>query len=1262
LHEEDAPDSGLVIDRFRVVRRLGAGGMGVVFEAEDRERGARVALKSLRTLGPEAVLRFKTEFRAISDVRHPNLVTLGELFEEGGQWFFTMEMVEGVHFLAYVRPGEYRRGKRIAPPPPAPSDAPTLEMRRPPEARPSSAATPSSPAPTRPTPYVPGFDEERLRGAMRQLALGLEALHAAAKVHCDIKPSNVLVTREGRVVVLDFGLVADLARPEGPADHLAGTVSYMAPEQAALRPVGAPADWYSAGVVLYQALTGRLPIQGAPLELLALKQVTEPRPPSELAPNVPPDLDRLCVELLRIDPDARPTGAEILQRLDASAPAPSLPSLPPRAHAFVGRRGELSALHRAYADARAGRRVAVFVHGESGVGKTALTRRFTEQLAHDEPDAVVLAGRCHERESVPYKAVDGIIDALSRHLKTGDAAEARAIAPTERGLLGQVFPVMRRVDAVAREPRPLPAQLDPQALRRRAFHALRALLDKIAERRPLVLLVDDLQWADGDSLALLAEVVREPSAPALLLLGTVRAASQADPAFFGALQLGSSIGGEVRYVTLEPLPADEARELATTLLRSAGAEGIRPEAIASEAGGHPLFIDELVRRAVATGGAVGSPRLDDALWARVEALEPAERDMMRLVAVAGAPIGKDVVAAAAGLDGHAFEQRIASLRSGNLARTLGARRTDGVECFHDRVRESVLARLAEPERRALHRRLANALEASEAPDPEALCEHFRGAGDPGRAAAEAERAAARAGEALAFDRAARLYELSLSLKPRTGAEAARLTTRLAAALASAGRGREAADAYLRGAAGSEASDALDLRRRAADQFLRSGHIDEAMEAFGAVLAAIDMDMPKTRKSALTSLVLRRAQVRLRGLRFKRREAGQIPPADLLRIDTCWSVAAGLALVDTVRGAYFQSRGLLLALDAGEVARVSRALAIEAGYSSASGGHTHDRTASLVARATELADQAGDPYTRAWAIGASGVTATLEGRWDTAHASCERAEAIFGEQCTGVAWEIASMRWFSLWGQSYLGRMAELSERVPERLREAEERGDLYAAMCHSSGLANLVWLAADEPGEARRRLDSVMRRWSVRTFHVEHWWEMLAVGQIDLYEGDGAGALRRIEERWPALDESMLLRVQLTLLEALHLRARASLTASLARCVDESALVASAERDAAAMEREKMPWSEPLVSLLRAGIAARRGDRGAAVAALRGAVAGLDGAHMALYAAAARARLGELVGGAEGDALRESADTWMAVHGVLQSRAMVAMLAPGFPG
>jgi serine/threonine protein kinase/energy-coupling factor transporter ATP-binding protein EcfA2 len=1357
--------------RFEIIRRIGAGGMGVVYEAYDREQRAPVALKVLRTLEPEALLRFKNEFRVLQDIRHPNLISLGELFEANGQWFFTMEMVHGLHFLDYLEStgtggasgnlagassgrgdfsphgggsgpqiGDLRASGRMpvsstpaiisisgrssgsgsaitttavssASPEGAEGGASPIALSFPsrdsePGDEPTLDGSQSAPARTsqrvRRSRLRTEVDEQKLRSALGQLARGLHALHRAKKVHRDIKPSNILVTPEGRVVILDFGLVADLSAALSES-YLVGTCWYMAPEQARLKPIGPPADWYSVGVLLYQALTGRLPVQGNAREVLFMKQVAHPPPPDSLA-IVPEDLNRLCMDLLQIEPRDRPLGREVLRRLGAEEPS-SLSEFESDVPHFVGRAAELTALHRAFVAAtgggwkdrsrckthdpegrplseprpdsepHSGSGVTIFLHGESGVGKSALTRRFAEILAEDDPGTIVLSGRCYEREAVPYKAVDGIIDALSRALASLDQDEATFVLPTEVGLLGQVFPVMRRIEAVAQARSPQAGALDPQVLRGRLFQALRDLFTKLAERRPLVLTIDDLQWADGDSLALLAEITRPPGAPRLLLMATMRSAlrteassAEGDAAAKSAplrvQQLVHLFAGDVREMQIDALPINDARALVAALLRDAGGgagAALSPEAVAEEAGGHPLFIDELVRRKLMAGGKADALRLEEALWARISELDPGVRHLLELIVVAGAPVVQETAARAARIEYSLFSERVSLLRAANLARTTGTRRADLVEPYHDRVREAVLLHLDQEVRRALHERLAVALEASEKADPEALAIHWREAGDLEKAAEHAARAAEDAERALAFDRAARLYQLSLTLRPDMTARGGALRAKLGDALVNAGRGADAAAAYLAAAPLVGPAEALELQRRAAEQLLRSGHIDEAMDAFQSVLEAIDMALPRTPKRALASLLFRRAQLRLRGISFRERDERDIPAADLARIDTCWSVAAGLGLVDTIIGSYFQSRCLLLALDAGEPHRVARALAMEASYTSAAGGKNHARTRKVIEITGELARKLDHPYAIAWASGAAGIAGCLEGRWKSGHESCEEAEAAFRDRCTGVYWEIGTMRWFSLWSQSYLGHLASLSKRIPARLREARERGDLYAAIGHSTGLANLVWLAADDPDEALERSREALRRWSQKTFHVEHWWAMLAERQIDLYVGDAEAAYKRVTEQWPALSGSLLLMVQLTRLESLQLRARCALMLARERPSEARALTRAAARDAEDIEEEKMTWATPLAALLRAGVASTLGDQDRAISLLRASVAGLDAADMGLYGASARYRMGQILGGDEGRELITAADLWMKSQGIVNSLRMVAMHAPGFP-
>ena len=758
---------GPIAGRYEIRRELGRGGMGIVYQAYDRDRDEMVALKAVQRVDPAALYRFKQEFRAAVDVSHPNLVALYELTSDGRSWFFTMELIDGIDFLAYVRSEadvpHAGTDDRLASPSSGPEEV-------------ESRARPDSP------PGLSASRLARLRGALRQLAEGVAALHEAGKIHRDIKPTNVLVTRSGRVVLLDFGLAAALERTglhQSSEPHVLGTVAYMAPEQAAGLPVSPAGDWYSVGAMLYEALTGRLPFLGGPLEVLADKQRFEPPAPLELVPGLPEDLDALCVDLLRRHPEARPSACDVLRRLGSVPDEPSI-ALPPESSSrqevpLIGRERHLEVLDAAFAAVKRGRTVALYAHGRSGAGKSVLVQRFLDGLVEREEEVVVLAGRCYEQESVPYKALDSLVDALSRYLRRlphdGGPGDLAARRPAAGARLPGAADASRPWPATPRRTLEIP---DPQELRRRAFAALRELLARLGDRRPLVLFIDDLQWGDVDSAALLSELLRPPDPPVLLLLGCYRSEDATASPFLRAL-----LASQER----EDSPLDR-RELAVEALTgrrrgtwrwrcSAGTIRRRrahAEAIARESGGNPFFVSELVRHIQAGDGLAGrSPAreigLDEVLWGRIRRLPEDARRLLEVVAVSGRPLRQADACRAAGL-GPEERTVLAILRSGRLVRSTGPAEWDEIETYHDRVRETVVAHLPPAVLGAHHRRLARVLEASGRADPEVLAVHFQAAGEPEKAGRYYAVAAAQAAEALAFDRAAKLYRLASSSSGR----------------------------------------------------------------------------------------------------------------------------------------------------------------------------------------------------------------------------------------------------------------------------------------------------------------------------------------------------------------------------------------------------------------------------------------------------------------------------------------------------------------
>ncbi len=1229
-------------DRFELLGRLGEGGMGVVFEARDRKGGGHVALKLLPSVAPDAILSFKQEFRALADLSHPNLVSLGELVVDGDDYFFTMELVRGVDFLQWVRPDD--RFERTETPSADTMQVPLHLLER------SMARLRTERPPTR----VPRrFDEVRLRDAFGQLVRGLSALHGGGKVHRDIKPSNLLVEPTGRVVLLDFGLVADLDAARRGEGALVGTPGYMAPEQAASKQVGPPADWYSAGVLLYQSLTGRLPIDGPAHEVLLRKQTDEPISPRDLVEDVPDDLAELAMHLLRFDPAERPSGRRIARRLGLPEVAPaSLDTLSSVGDAvpFVGRLPELRQLGEAFGAARSGA-VSVLVLGESGVGKTALVRHFLDSIGAQRADGpVVLEGRCFERESVPYKALDGVVDELARWLGRRPRAEVDALLPRQAPLVAQVFPTLRRVEAIADAPRSGDV-LDPLELRARVFSGLRALLERIAAASPLVIVVDDLQWADADSLLLLHELLRAPPPRGLLFVASVRVSDD------GASTVASlGIPGDVRRIPVGRLAAADAEQLARTLAsRLGGADAAVAAAIATETDGHPLFIDELVRHTVIGGARPGERRLEDALAARLLALEPPVRAFVELVALAGAPLVHEAAAHASGLGASELARAVAMLRVSHLLRSGGVRGQQTLEPYHDRIRQAALSGMGDEARRAAHRRLAVALEQVGGADAESLATHWRGAGEPVRAADNAVRAAEEANAALAFARAARLYRLALELHPE--APGARdLWARLGDALSNAGRGEEAARAYFRAIDGATAAEALELKRRAAEQLLISGHIDEGLEAIRAVLTALGMRLPESPRGALLSLVSRRALVRMRGLGFRPRDLSQVSAAEQQRIDACWSVSSGLAMTDIVRAADFQTRTLLLALKAGEPIRISRSLAVEGVFVSTAGPAARARAERLVQAAGELAAKEQSAISVGWAIGAQGTVHYQLGEWRLALDRLERAVEVIREHGVGMTWERDTTQLFALYALFWLGDLEALARRTPELLRDAEERGDRYLATTLRIGMTNLAWLIGDRPELAERHISDAMGQWSRLGFHLQHHLDLYARTMLDLYTGQGPRAWGRILELWPALESSLLLRVHVTRCEALDSRARAALATALA---SEGDLRAKARADALRLGKrllgERAAWSSALGSLVEAGVHALDGEASEAAAAAIRAEEAATQAQMALHVQLAR-RLRGVV--SDERALVGESDAWMRSRGVVRPERLAAVFTP----
>ena len=611
------------------------------------------------------------------------------------------------------------------------------------------------------------------------------------------------------------------------------------------------------------------------------------------------------------------------------------------------------------------------------------------------------------------------------------------------------------------------------------------------------------------------------------------------------------------------------------------------------------------------------------------------------------------------------EQALDLLRAFRLVRSQGPNEDDAIDTHHDRIREIVAQRLGDAERRAHHRELARVLEEDPRTKLDVLAAHHQAAGNLTRAGRYWLTAADQALRALAFEHAADLYGKGLELADLGDAERRAVQIQRAEALAFAGRGPAAAEAFLEVSAASTRDDALELRRRAAEQLVLSGHVARGLGVIDGVLESLGMREAGGDPRDLVAAVRGRVLVRLRGLRHVPRSEAEVPREELARLDASWTLACSLSMIDPMRGAVFQSRHLLLALKAGEPRRLLRALSLEVSYAATPGAGSEQRAARVLDVADALVRSRSDYAALALLSLARGIAAYLQGRLENALAHLEEALGLLAERCVGAVWETLSAQRFAIAALFFLGRLRRLGEFAAPLLAAAEGTGNLYATMCFRSGYTTVAWLARDRVDEARRQLDRARDEWK-DTSSAPLFQCNVLIGEtfVDFYTGD-AGALTRLRAQWPTLEAAQLLRISVLRVQLWHLRAAAlcQLVAALV-AAGESSRADDARREvrqiATRLRKESMERAAALADLVEAAIDRSEGDARGAERQLHRCVVAFDDLGMRLFSAASRVRLGELAGEAAGQALVAAGYAEFQNEGVVAPARMVDLLAPGF--
>jgi tetratricopeptide (TPR) repeat protein len=458
-----------VAQRYEVLRPLGRGGMALVYEVRDVVSGRKIALKRLLVQADEQKARratelFEREYHTLCQLAHPRIVTVYDYALDDGTPYYTMELLDGGD-LQDVAPVGFLRACAFA----------------------------------------------------RDLCSALSLLHSRRLVHRDLTMRNVRCTGDGLAKLIDFGAMAVM----GPCKYVVGTPSYCAPEIVQLQGLDARTDLFALGATLYYALTGRHAYPASDFAGLLARWQVPLRPPSELAPGVPDALDRLLLDLLALDPAARPSSAaEVIARLDAITgsggqddereQAPVVAQSYLTTPALVGRDLPLARARGKLQRAARGRGSALLIEGASGVGRTRL-------LAACLLEAKLLGMTAVRTDADDAREGDyGCVRALARQLLEALPEHAASAAQAHLPVLGHLLPeLLASTAGVVLQPFD-----DGERLRPALQAALRDWLLAIGRDRSLLLAIDDVHAIDEPSAALIALLAHDLRKHALAVIAT----------------------------------------------------------------------------------------------------------------------------------------------------------------------------------------------------------------------------------------------------------------------------------------------------------------------------------------------------------------------------------------------------------------------------------------------------------------------------------------------------------------------------------------------------------------------------------------------------------------------------------------------------------------------------------------------------------------------------------------------------------------------
>jgi predicted ATPase len=667
----------------------------------------------------------RREIHALSRIRHPGVVRVRDHGIEQGLPWYAMELLQGVSLRLWLEE------------------------------------------------QAPGPSLTRALTLVRRLCAPLAYLHGEGIVHRDLKPENILVQPGDRPVIVDFGLLLELA-PVGREllsveEGVSGTLLYMAPEQIKGRLVDARADLYSLGCMLYELVTGQPPFTGDSVTELFKAHLSQPvRPPSSLVSDLPVQLDELICRLLTKRSQQRPGYAEdvavVLAELGAAASDQEGPRPRPYLYrpGFTGRGDHLGYLRTHLQQLQRGVNRLVLVAGESGVGKTRLAVELAAEARRDQMQ--VVTGECRQVGGQPLAALHRVLLQIADHCRERGEEETRRVLGSHGRVLAAYEPELLALPGVARQP--LPAPLDPGPARFRLYRSLLLTLAALTRKAPLLLILDDLQWADDLIIGFLSMVGQGAAGRHLpLLVIALYRQEEASESLLGLTGLEHA-----RCLDLTRLDEAAVAAMAGDMLGHERPPAELTRYLFSRTEGNPFFVAEYLQAAVeegllcrdgehgvwqvgnATGVAgaeAGSLQLPlpgsirEVVSRRLQGLSKSAWQVTAAAAVAGRETSLAMLEAMTGIDGTELTAILDELSRRQLLEETDQGRA---RFIHDQIREVAYQTQPEERCRRYHRQAAAAIESLYRADLDSHCTELAYHNDRAGLARQAGEWYARAGE------------------------------------------------------------------------------------------------------------------------------------------------------------------------------------------------------------------------------------------------------------------------------------------------------------------------------------------------------------------------------------------------------------------------------------------------------------------------------------------------------------------------------------